>query len=147
MKPPLIVVGPDVPQGERRDAFVYLQDIMATTLDLAGIDKPMYVDFNSLRPLLGDASGRSVYPEVYGAFNAKWQRMIRSGDHKLILYPEVKVVRLYNIAEDPLETRDLAGNPEVKPLIRRLFRSLQKLQQEMDDPLDLSVAYPELARH
>ena len=52
MKPPMIVVGPDVPENEKREALVYLQDVMATTLDLAGVDKPKYVEFNSLMPLL-----------------------------------------------------------------------------------------------
>ncbi len=144
MRPPLIVVGPDVPEGERRDAFVYLQDIMATTLDLAGVQKPVYVDFNSLMPLIENPSMNSQYDAVYGAFNARFQRMVRVDDHKLILYPDAGVVRLYNLAEDPLETTDLAGNPEFKPLIRQLFNQLLVLQRQMDDPLDLAAEYPEL---
>ncbi len=145
MKPPLIVVGPNIPEGERRDAYVYLQDIMATTLDLAGVEKPTYVDFNSLIPVIKDAENKGSYGAVYGAFNATFQRMVRVGNHKLIVYPEADVVRLYNLSEDPLEMNDLAGNPELKPLIRSLFKRLLRLQKEMDDPLDLTAKFPELA--
>jgi arylsulfatase A-like enzyme len=37
---PLMLVGPGVPAGEKRDASVYLQDIMATSLELAGAERP-----------------------------------------------------------------------------------------------------------
>lgn len=144
MKPPLLVVGPDVPQNERRDAIVYLQDIMATTLDLAGVEKPAYVDFNSLMPLIRDPLSRGSYKEVYGVFNINYQRMIRVGNHKLIVYPEANVVRLYDLASDPLETNDIAANPEFKPLIRRLFKRLLQVQADMQDPLELSSRFPDL---
>jgi len=39
---PLIVVGPDIPQGHHVTADVYLQDIMASSLSLDEIEKPGY---------------------------------------------------------------------------------------------------------
>ncbi len=144
MKPPMIVVGPSVPEGAQRDAFVYLQDIMASSLDIAGVKKPAYVEFNSFMPLVRDAEATSNYDDVYGCFRTDLQRMIRNGDHKLIVYPGAKVVRLFNVGKDPLELEDLADNPENKGLIRKLFKRLLKLQQEMEDPLDLETYFPEL---
>jgi arylsulfatase A-like enzyme len=145
MKPPMIVVGPSVPKAEQRDAFVYLQDIMASALDVAGVEKPAYVEFNSLMPLIRDARAPSNYSALYGCFRKDLQRMVRVGDHKLIVYPGADVIRLYDVGKDPLELEDIAGNPENKALIRKLFMRLLKLQEQMDDPLDLTETFPELA--
>ncbi|MHC4624557.1 MAG: sulfatase-like hydrolase/transferase, partial [Planctomycetota bacterium] len=49
---PLMVVGPGIPANKKIDAAVYLQDIMPTTLELAGINKPSDVQFKSLMPLI-----------------------------------------------------------------------------------------------
>ena len=48
---PLIAVGPDLPKGRTIHAPVYLQDIMPTTLELAGAPTAG-LDFHSLLPLL-----------------------------------------------------------------------------------------------
>ena len=145
MKPPLIVVGPDVPENEKRDALVYLQDIMPTTLDLAGADKPAYVEYNSLMPLIEGAGTRGAYDAIYGCYLASKQRMIRVGDYKLIVYPEAKRIRLFDLSKDPQEIDDLSSNPAQWPTVRRLFTRLVEKQEEMSDPLDLSAIFPKLA--
>jgi arylsulfatase A-like enzyme len=76
LRPPLIMVGPDIPAGEKRDAAVYIQDIMPTVMELAGGQVPAYVEFSSLKPFIVDAQLASHYPEVYGAY-MDLQRMIR----------------------------------------------------------------------
>jgi choline-sulfatase len=144
MKPPLIVVGPDIPKNEQREALVYLQDIMATTLDLADVPKPEYVEFNSLLPLIRDARKASAYDSVYGCYVADRQRMIRKGDMKLIVYPKAKRLRLYNLEDDPLELDDLAGSPQHWQTIQDLFTQLVRLQTSMDDKLDLRTSFPEM---
>ena len=63
---------------------------------------------------------------------------------KLILYPKVSKARLYNINEDPFETKDLAHDPKQGKRIATLYARLLKLQMEMDDKLDLKAAYPKL---
>ncbi|HAV61561.1 MAG TPA: choline-sulfatase, partial [Verrucomicrobiales bacterium] len=45
LRPPLIVAGPGIPRGRRIEARVYLQDIMPTTLELAGAPVPDHVEF------------------------------------------------------------------------------------------------------
>lgn len=146
MKPPLFVVGPDVPAGERRDAFVYLQDIMATTLDLADVEKPDYVEFNSLMPLIENGGQESPYDSVYGCYLADKQRMVRVGDYKLLVYPQAPRLRLYNVGEDPNELNDLSGNPEQWQRIRELYGELKQVQEEMNDPLDLDEYFPSLSK-
>ena len=144
MRPPLIMVGPGIPQGEKRNPCVYLQDIMATTLDLAGVPKPDFVEFHSLLPYIRDVNCKSAYDAIYGCYLADLQRMVRVGDWKLIVYPKAKVVRLFNLAEDPQEMRDLAEDPHQEQRISDLFGRLLKLQEQMDDSLDLRAAFPEL---
>ena len=48
---PLLVVGPDIPKKQKIEHEVYLQDIMATSLELAKIDQPDEIEFNSLLEL------------------------------------------------------------------------------------------------
>ena len=144
MKPPLVIVGPGVPENERREAMVYLQDIMATSLELAGISLPDYVEFNSLMPLVEDATHGGFYPEVYGCYKDDLQRMIRVGDMKLILYPVAGVVRLFNLREDPLEMHDMVGMPAHWDMVRSLFSRLLEKQAQLGDQLDLRAAFPEL---
>lgn len=140
---PLMIVGPDVPRNRRIDGPVYLQDVMPTTLQWAGIEPPEHVEFRSLVPLIRGRRNRN-YDLVYGAYLGL-QRMIIDGDYKLIVYPKVPRVRLFDLKHDPDEMRDLAQDPAYKSVVKRLFRELLKLQQEMDDTLDLTTAFPHLA--
>lgn len=142
MRVPLVVAGPGVPQGERRDAPVYMQDLMATALDLAGAPTPEGMAFRSLRPLLADA-GAPHRPYLYSAY-VTGQRMVTDGAHKLVLYPAVPKALLFDLKADPLETKDLAGDPSVRPILRSLFAALLELQKETGDALDVAAVYPGL---
>lgn len=139
---PMILAGPGVEAGQTIDQPVYLQDVMPTTLALAGVDQPDYVEFQNLLPLLGGAASRD--DEIYGCY-LQLQRSIRTRTHKLILYPEAHTVRLYDLRNDPLEMDDLASQDETLPLQRRLFAALLRWQQQYDDELDLAAAFPQLA--
>jgi arylsulfatase A-like enzyme len=143
MRVPCILVGPDIPANEKRGMQVYLQDLMATSLDLAGIEKPEYVDFNSLLPLIQNSEGKSPYSEIYGAY-INLQRMVRTDDFKLIVYPKARKIRLFNMQEDPEEITDLADNPEFDFVKKDLAQRLIKQQQMMNDPLDLHPYFPDL---
>ena len=117
---------------------------MATTLDLAGVPKPDFVEFHSLLPHIRDLNCKSAYDAVYGCYLADLQRMVRVGDWKLIVYPKAKVVRLFNLADDPQEMDDLAADADQTQRISDLFARLLKLQEQMDDSLDLRAAFPGL---
>ena len=140
---PMLVAGPGVPKNKRIDAPVYLQDIMPTALELAGVEKPEQVEFQSLLPLIQGKKDRT-YDAIYGAYTPKHQRMISQDGYKLILYPNGKIARLYHVAEDPEELTDLADSPDSKPIMKRLFAKLLELQKETGDVLDLRAAYPGL---
>ncbi|WP_145305147.1 sulfatase-like hydrolase/transferase [Crateriforma conspicua] len=132
---PFFVVGPDVEGGRKVDQPIYLQDVMPTTLDLAGVEKPQHVEFQSLLPMLDGQP--SQYDTVYGAY-LDLQRSVRTDHHKLIVYPKAGVVRLYDIQADPKEMHDLAGDADSRPIIEDLFAQLRQQQAAMNDPLDLS---------
>lgn len=142
---PFMVVGPGVPKGEKRDAPMYLQDVMPTALELAGVKKPPHVEFHSLLRRIKDPAEPSPYKSVYGAY-LELQRSVTHDGWKLILYPKIKVARLYHLAKDPQEMRDLAGDPENAGRMKGLYRRLVELQKETGDTLELATPFPELRK-
>ncbi len=138
---PFLVVGPGVAKERMIEQPIYLQDVMPTSLALAGIDTPEHVEFQNLLPLLEGEPSR--YEVIYGSY-LQLQRSVRTRDHKLIVYPRAKVVRLFDLEKDPDERHDLADQPASQPLIRKLFAKLIDLQRQFDDPLELASIWPEL---
>ncbi len=141
MRVPMLVAGPGIPAGKTIDAPVYLQDIMATSLELAGVEKSAQVEFNSLLPLATGATDKSAYDAIYGAYFGT-QRMIRTDRYKMIVYPTANMVRLYDMKNDPLEKTDLAEDKiKYSELLDTLFTRLKRKQEEMDDPVDITEAF------
>ena len=142
---PFVVQGPGIPKGKQIEAPIYLQDVMATSLALAGVEKPKHVEFNDILPLARGDSKKSPYKEIYGAYLSA-QRSITVRNVKLIAYPDVPIMRVYDLGKDPDEKNDLASTPEGKETIGKLFPRLLKLQKKMGDKLDLGKSFPELAK-
>lgn len=136
---PFIVRGPGAPRGGTNDARIYLQDVMPTTLELAGAGKPEHVQFKSLLPLIHGET-ETPYDAIYGAYMDMQRSVVLEG-YKLILYPKASKMRLYDLKTDPLELNDLADDAKSKPIIRKLFKRLLALQAETDDMLDLRKTF------
>jgi choline-sulfatase len=132
---PMMVVGPDVPEQQQRNARVYLQDVMPTSLKLAGVEVPEHVQFKSLLPLIADESAQS-YDAIYGAYTHT-QRMVTAGDYKVIVYPQIGETLLFNVTDDPWETQDLSDRPEMADEVAELMAKLRSLQPATGDTLDL----------
>lgn len=145
LRVPFIVAGPGVAANRRIEAPIYLQDVMPTTLELAGLERPDQVDFRSFLPLLRDARARPARDTVYAAYIDLQRAVIHDG-WKLIVYPKARVARLYHLARDPQELRDLAGDPQQTARKRELFQRLLAEQRLHGDPLDLGGTFAELAR-
>ena len=139
---PFIVKGPSIPKGKIITEPIYLQDVMPSSLAIAGIEKPKHVEFHDIIPLAKGETESSPYKEIYGAY-LNIQRSITVDNYKLIAYPSVPIMRVYNLENDPHEKNDLASNPSGKKVIRRLLPRLVKLQKEMGDSLDLVQSFPE----
>lgn len=130
---PMFVVGPGVKRGAVVDDLMYLQDVMATSLDLAGSDALKTVDFRSFLPL---AKGEKMEKRdaIINCYIG-CQRSIRTERYKLIIYPVINKVRFYDVENDPYEMKDLAGEKKYAPMIQQLFKRFQELQAEVSDPL------------
>ncbi|MEP4078384.1 sulfatase-like hydrolase/transferase [Haloferula sp.] len=132
VRPPFLVVGPQVKAGSKIDVPIYLQDVMATALDWAGADAEG-VDFKSVVPLLKGKTEKQ-YDVIYGAYTGT-QRMITVDGWKLIAYPTVGKMRLFNLSKDPQEMNDLSENPEYAGQLERLSAELENLMDDMKDPM------------
>ncbi len=140
LRVPFIVTGPGVKAGAKIAAPIHLQDAMATALDIAGADQNG-VEFQSVLPLLaGEKGGLDA---VYAAYMNK-QRTVISDGWKLILYPDAKVTKLFNLTEDPQEMNDLSASKSMVERKKSLFAKFQELQKRYNDKLDLSIVFPEL---
>ena len=123
------------------DIDVYLQDVMASSIDLAGLDKPKFIEFNSVMPFIKGEKTESYYDAIYGCYKTNDQRMIRKDGFKLIVYPKIKIMRLFDMENDPMEMNDLASNEMYGGKMKSLFEDLVNLQKEMDDPIDLALIF------
>ncbi len=139
---PLIVAGPNVPENEKIDGAVYLQDVMPSTLELAGVERPDHVQFRSLMPVIA-GQRHSNYDSVYGAYLAL-QRSVTKDDFKLILYPVIQKALLFDLKNDPQEMSSLADDAKYQPVMRKLFAEFRKLQEKTGDTMDLRSVFPEL---
>ncbi|MEM1085193.1 MAG: sulfatase-like hydrolase/transferase [Verrucomicrobiota bacterium] len=135
---PFILAGPGMPKGKSIDAPIYFQDFMPTTLELAGAPVPDHVAFQSLLPLIqGSGKPREFIVSAY----RMTQRMIEKDGRKLILYPAAKIARVYDLHQDPHETKDLIGTPEGRAIAAELFPLLVKGLAETGDTLDLQQSF------
>lgn len=139
---PLMIAGPDIPAGSKISEDVYLQDLMATGLEIAGIEKPEYVYFQSLLGMAKGTQKEGHLDAVYGAYR-DLQRMIRKDGFKLVIYPKAKKLKLFDINEDPKEITNLATDPVYHERMANMFLELMDLQTQMQDTLDLSPLYNE----
>ena len=132
---PLIVRGPGIAKGARLETPVYLQDIMPTTLELAGAPRPDTVEFQSLMPLLRGQRPRH-YGAIYGAYMDR-QRMVCADGFKLVYYPKIDTTLLFDLKKDPCEITNLAERPEYADTAVQLRAKLKALQPTVGDTLAL----------
>jgi arylsulfatase A-like enzyme len=115
--------------GRRQDVASPIRtiDIFPTVFDALGMKGPARVDGVSLLPLLrGEPLPLDVYAESdYRLF--VHQRMVREGSHKLILDMLDGDRELYNLSNDPEESKDISSQDP-----RRTYEMEQKLRRWMD---------------
>jgi arylsulfatase A-like enzyme len=144
MRAPLLVRGPGIPAGRSSDALVYLHDVHATVLELAGQPDrppPHEVDSRSLVPHwqapAKDASAPAPRNRLLLAFTDTL-RAVRHGRWKLIRYPQVDVTQVFDLENDPHETKNLVdADPERAAWLRR---ELESAQSAASDTLPWSTA-------
>ncbi len=127
---PLIMAGPDVPQGRTVDTPVTLVDAFPTILQGVGArasaedgDLPGASLFDVANGALRDRSAFSEYhatASICGCF------MIRRGRYKYLHYVGFDPM-LFDLAADPYERRDLASDPEHRPVLDEYENELRRL--------------------
>jgi arylsulfatase len=127
IRTPLIIAGKNVTgSGRIADAVVHVKDIPATILDAAGISHPETfegrkvapMEGKTLAPILSNESNSVRGPEDWLGWQLFGNRAIRQGDWKLLWLCQpfgASQWQLYNLKDDPGETKDLAAE---EPAIR-----------------------------
>lgn len=152
---PLVVRLPGPPAGRTIGEQVSSLDVMPTILDLLEVEVPAATRTRlrgvSLAPALrGEPVGRDVYSETdYRLYTFK--RSVRTADGwKFILTLEDGARELYNLRDDPGETRNLAAAEPRRAyeLEQRLFAHFASLGDDLGAPrtTGLSPVYDSQAR-
>lgn len=124
---PMIIAGAGLPGGKVIDDPVSHVDLVATLLDLGGVERPQGLRGHSLMPLIaGDSSAapRYVYAECHTEGNCTGYYMIRKGDWKYLYFSYYGQNRLFNLHDDPGELTNLAGRPETAAIEEELHTAL-----------------------
>jgi arylsulfatase A len=127
LRVPAVISWPGtLPEGEERRQFAVSPDWFPTILDLCGVAQPVHtLEGKSLVPLLMDNKQKSSHQHFNWEMSGQWA--VREGDWKLCnnVYDTTNMKRvlekgskLYNLAEDPSELKDLAN--ENKDVVTRL---------------------------
>ncbi|NQT86391.1 sulfatase-like hydrolase/transferase [bacterium] len=152
---PLIIAGPGLRQGAACDTFVQTQDLCPTVLAMAGCEYPKpQVLGNHHRGRIGTLPGSSLLPWCSGlgpgdwrdaayveSYNnlrrshiGDWARTVRTAAWRYTLYPAGTGEQLFDLANDPDETRNLAADPKYADTRRELRDRLLELIIAQDYP-------------
>ena len=129
----MIFAGPGIPEGERRDDYVYLLDIYPTLCDLLGIASPDSAEGQSLKGVMDDANAQ-VRETLFTAY-CEYQRMVKDDRFKLIEYvvDGRRTTQLYDLQNDPLEMNNLAADAEYGDRLASLREILIWYRDEWGD--------------
>ncbi len=120
---PLFCAGAGIPRGQVVDAPVHSADLVPTCLELAGIEPPESLDTRSLLPAL---EGRPDPDRVVYCSSLHRYPMVRRGRFKYFRHDDGEEM-LFDLDEDPAETRNLAGDPVHAELCRDLGHELERV--------------------
>jgi len=131
---PLILRFPSrVPGGRRVSTPVSLTSLPNTLLDLAGLTAPNPFPGRSLAPTWREVDTRLTWPIPRSELRYRpWQHTLENQDllRSLFEWPWHYIGHsraedeLFNVAEDPGETRNLAGQPDHADQLERLRHEL-----------------------
>ena len=134
---PMIVAGPGVPANSQCDKPVAQWDYLTTMHDLSGSSAslPDNLDGVSLRPVFEKGNkGRLARRDTglifhFPAFYTIPITSYRDGDFKLMRHLNTGEIKLFNVAKDMGETRDLTKTrpDKVKSMVRKLDAYLNKV--------------------
>ncbi len=130
LRVPMIIAGPGIVAGAEHEGLTAIHDLTPTVLELAGAPIPEGVCGRSLKPVLCDGAGpvreRMGLSVFYGNLEC---HALREGQWKLIRLPLLDRTQLFDLAADPHELHDLAGDEgqadRVRGMLARLAGELE----------------------
>jgi arylsulfatase A-like enzyme len=135
MRVPLIFSGPGIPKGKSTRAFTYLLDVFPTLCDVTGSTPPGDLEGESLRPIW-EGGKSSVRTSVFLPFIGI-QRAVRDERWKLIAYPKVGYMQLFDLQNDPDERNNLIASPDHAGHITRLRALMKQWQDKVGDTVEV----------
>ncbi|MCK5757560.1 MAG: sulfatase-like hydrolase/transferase [Clostridiales bacterium] len=128
---PLIINGPGIPKDTVSDSPVFIADLFPTILDMLNIVQPKTCTAESFsNNINGGISPRDVlkfrYKNSVAAIKRDGFKLI-----KYILKDEIRL-SLFNLKDDPYETRDIIDYPEFKNLTEALLLEINEDWQELE---------------
>lgn len=128
---PLLMSGPDIPQGRELGTPASLLDLYPFIFECVGAASdetvtPEHPGTDMTRLISGEDKSRAVFSEYHGMGSKQAAYMIRKGDYKLISYPSYPP-QLFDLADDPDELNDIAGDANAQPILEELTAELEKV--------------------
>jgi choline-sulfatase len=127
---PLIMAGPEVPQGVVCKDPVSLVDAFPTIVDCVGLPaNPADADLpgaNLLDVVAGSAAPRTIMSEYHASGAAAAAFMIRHGSFKYVHYVGMPP-QLFDLAADPYETTDLGRRPDFSGVLATCEAKLREV--------------------
>lgn len=135
---PLIIRFPEQQSGKIIKTPVNLIDLLPTFLDLATVEERLSYDGTSLLPLMQDETPehRITFSEYHSQGAHTPCFMIRDGNYKYVLIHNYEA-QLFDLAADPDEWVNLAGNPDYADIEAALKQAI--LKQFNPEQIDASI--------
>lgn len=133
---PALLGGPGIAGGREIDALVSLTDFAPTILEMAGLDREPQMMGRSLmcfaqrdeaKDWRAEISTQTNGNELYGiqraVWDGKWKYVFNGFDYD----------ELYDLEDDPHETRNLIGEPALEPIVRGMCKKLWQFARRTGD--------------
>ena len=134
---PLIVKAPGATPGREDDqTLTGMVDLGPTLLDLCGVGPLEAAQGRSLRPVLEGTADTDDWQDAYGEFFGQrfvyTQRIVWHGDWKYVFSPG-GIDELYNLADDPHETLNLAEDEAHRETLRDMVKRMWRKMRDIGD--------------
>lgn len=126
----------DLPRGEVYEQPIELRDVMPTLLDAAGVEIPESVDGRSLLDIArGEAADWREFIQGEHVRNDDMaMQYVTDGKEKFVWLFRTGKEQFFDLVQDPLECRNLAGQPGEAKRIDRWRRRLAEINERRGDP-------------
>lgn len=131
MRVPLIIAGPGIAADKRTEALCYLFDILPTLGTLCGVAAPPKSQGKSFDSVLKDPA-LDFRPEILLGYKHV-QRAWMDSQWKLIRYPHINKIQLFDLKNDPLEVNNLAESPDQQSRVAALSERMKQSMAAFGD--------------